>query len=336
MAKPAAGLTLALASAAAFGVSGGFAKSLLDSGWSPGAAVTLRIVGAALVMVVPALLALRGRWRVLRREALPLVGYGLLGVVGAQLCYFQALAYLPVGVALLLEYTAPLLIVGWLWLTTRRAPGRITVLGSVIAMVGLVLVLDPTGTSRPSLPGVLWALAAAVGAAAYFILAARGGDTGPGSADHVPPITTVGLGMAVGAVVVGVLSATGLMDFQTSTATVGLVGRALPWWVSVLGMIMIATVLSYLTGLAAARRLGSKLASFVALTEVIFAVLAAWWLVGEWPGAIQVLGGGFIVAGVVAVRWDDLRTPPTPPDSPEPEGAGVDPTPALSARATAS
>lgn len=309
MARPTTGLTLALASAASFGLSGGFAKSLLDTGWSPGAAVTLRITGAALVLIIPALRAMHGRWHLLRREALPLLGYGGLGVVGAQLCYFQALAYLPVGVALLLEYTAPLLIVGWVWLTTRRPPGRLTVLGGAVAMIGLVLVLDPTSATRPSPAGVLWALAAAVGAAAYFILAARGG-TATDEHEQLPPIATVGLAMALGAVLVGVISATGLLPFTTQTAAVRLSGQLVPWWVAVLGMIMIATVLSYLTGLAAARRLGSQLSSFVALTEVIFAVLAAWLLVGELPSGIQVLGGAAIVAGVLVVRFADLRRPP--------------------------
>lgn len=332
MARATTGLTLALASAASFGLSGGFASSLLDGGWSPGAAVTLRIVGAALVLVVPALMAMRGRWHLLRGEGLPLLAYGALGVVGAQLCYFQSLAYLPVGVALMLEYTAPLLVVGWLWLTTRRAPGRVTALGGLVAMLGLVIVLDPTGRSRPHPVGVLWALAAAVGAAAYFILAARGGDDGD-AADRLPPIATVGLAMMIGALLTGLLSATGLIGFTTRTAEVQLIGQSVPWWVSVVGMVMIATVLSYLTGLGAARRLGSKVASFVALTEVIFAVLAAWLLVGQLPGLIQAVGGALIVVGVVVVRWGDLRDGrPTDGASPGPPV----PEPSVSANAAAS
>lgn len=125
--------------------------------------------------------------------------------------------------------------------------------------------------------------------------------------EQLPPLATVGLGMMVGAVGVAVISATGLIDFTVQSAAIRLAGQALPWWAAVAGMIMIATVLSYLTGLAAARRLGSRLASFVALTEVIFAVLAAWLLVGEWPSPIQGLGGALIVLGVVVVRWDELR-----------------------------
>ena len=56
-----AGLALALASAISFGLSGALARGLLDTGWSAGAAVTARIAIAAVVLVVPGVLALRGR-----------------------------------------------------------------------------------------------------------------------------------------------------------------------------------------------------------------------------------------------------------------------------------
>ena len=123
---PLVGLGVALASAAAFATSGAFGKSLLVGGWSPGAVVTMRITLAAVVLLVPALWSLRGRWPALRRNAWVVVGYGLTGVAGCQLAYFNAVTHLSVGVALLLEYLAPVLIVGWLWLRHRQAPRRLT------------------------------------------------------------------------------------------------------------------------------------------------------------------------------------------------------------------
>src|SRR5690242_12183504 len=88
--RPVLGLGIALASAAAFATSGAFAKPLLLAGWAPGAVVTLRITVAAAVLLVPTLLALRGRWGLLRRNAIVVVGYGLTGVAGCQLAYFNA------------------------------------------------------------------------------------------------------------------------------------------------------------------------------------------------------------------------------------------------------
>ena len=80
-----AGLVFALVSAASFGMSGSLARGLLDTGWTAGSATLLRIAIATLVLVVPGTLALRGRWRLLRRGAGVIVAYGVFAVAGAQL-----------------------------------------------------------------------------------------------------------------------------------------------------------------------------------------------------------------------------------------------------------
>src|SRR5215469_9030888 len=98
------GLAIAVASAATFGTSGTLGTSLLDAGWTPGAAVLTRIGLACLMLTGPALFTLRGRWGQLRRSAGPTVAYGLMGVAGCQVCYFNAIERMPVGVALLIEY----------------------------------------------------------------------------------------------------------------------------------------------------------------------------------------------------------------------------------------
>ena len=106
-----------------FGMSGTLAKGLLAAGWTPAAAVTARIVVAALVLLVPGLVMLRGRWHLLRANAGFVVVYGLIVVAGTQFAYFSAVATLQVGVALLIEYTAPVLVIGWLWAALRAAAG---------------------------------------------------------------------------------------------------------------------------------------------------------------------------------------------------------------------
>lgn len=294
-------LWFALASAATFGVSGTFAKSLLESGWSPGAAVTLRISGAALVLLGPALWSLRGRWQVLRGSAGVIAAYGAVAIALCQFFYFNAVARLDIAVALLIEYSAPVLIVGWLWLRNRRIPQRLTVVGSLAAMGGLLLVLDLAGTSRLDPIGVLWAMAAAVCLVVFFLLSAR-------VQDDLPPMAMAGGGMVVGSLVMLVLGAVGVMPFRFSTADVHLGAWQTSWLVPLLGLILVSTAIAYVLGIVAARRLGSKIASFVALTEVMFAVLAAWLVLGEVPGPVQLLGGVLIVAGVSLVRLDELRT----------------------------
>lgn len=318
--NPLVGLGVALASSAAFATSGAFAKSLLIGGWAPGSVVTLRISIAALVLLVPAVYALRGRWGVLRRNARLVVGYGLTGVAGCQLAYFYAVSHLSVGVALLLEYLAPVLIVGWLWLRTRRAPRRLTVVGVVLAVAGLALVLDVMGGMRLSTAGLLWGLAAAVCLVLYFLIVDQVDD-------ELPPISLAASGLVVGAVVLLLAGLVGVLDTTRGASTVVLGSTTVPWWVPVLVISLVAAAFAYVTGVAAVRMLGAKVASFVALTEVLFAVGFAWLVLGELPTSIQLVGGALIVAGLVAVRADEASEPadePEPEPGPEP-GSAVEP-----------
>src|SRR5690606_27695859 len=135
------GLLLAVLSAAAFGTSGSLAKGLLAAGWSPGAAVTWRVAIGAIALAIPGIPAMRGRWHRLRRGWPSVVLFGLLAVAGAQLAFFLAIERLSVGVALLLEYCGVVLVVLWLWLRRGQRPRPLTVIGAVVAVVGLTLVL---------------------------------------------------------------------------------------------------------------------------------------------------------------------------------------------------
>lgn len=294
------GLGLALLSAVTFATSGTFARSLIGAGWSAEAVVIARVGIAALVLLVPAVLALRGRAAVLRRTIGAIGVFGLLGVAVAQACFFNAVRYLPVGVALLLEYLGIVLVVGWMWLMHGQRPRRLTVVGSVAALAGLALVLDLTGAGRLDPIGVFWGLGAAVGLAGYFVLAARV-DTA------LPSVTMASFGMAVGAVVLAGLGLVGVLPLRATFGAVDFAGQRTSWLVPIAGLSLIAAVVAYLTGIAATRVLGARLSSFVGLTEVVFAVLIAWLFLGELPGVVQLLGGALIVAGVALVRLDELR-----------------------------
>jgi drug/metabolite transporter (DMT)-like permease len=295
------GLALAVLSAATFGTSGIFASSLIDAGWSPAAAVLSRAVFSALVLTIPAVAQLRGRWELLRRGAARAIAFGVVAVAGCQLCYFNAIARMPVGVALLLEYLGAVLVVGWLWLRHGQRPRRLTLAGAVTAITGLVLVLNLTGSARISGAGVMWGLLAAAGLAAYFVLSAATGE------DQLPPVVMAWAGMTVGAAVLTGLGLIGALPVITTTADVSLLGHQVSWIVPVAGLSLVAAVVAYVAGIGAARRLGPKLASFIGMAEVLFAILFAWLLLGQLPAAVQFLGGAFILAGVTLVRIDELR-----------------------------
>jgi drug/metabolite transporter (DMT)-like permease len=298
------GLGLALLSAAAFGTSGAFAASLLAAGWTPGAAVTIRVVIAALVLTPAALLTLRGRYGLLLREARTVAVYGCAAVAGCQLAYFNAVEHLSVAVALLLEYSGALLVVGWLWLRNGQRPRRLTVAGALGSVAGLALVLELTSGADVDLVGVLWGLGAAVGLAVYFVLSA-GGDEEPG--DALPPLVVAWGGLAVGGAVLLAAAAVGLLPMSAPRTDVVLLDVQVSWLVPVLGLSVVAAALAYVTGIVAARLLGAKVASFVGLTEVLFAVAVAWLLLGQELSAVQLAGGALVVAGIALVRLDEGR-----------------------------
>ena len=300
-----------------FGSSGALAKSLIDAGWSSGAVVTARIGLATLLLLVPTLLALRGRWRVLRDNARLITAFGLVSMAGCQLFFFNAVTTISVGVALLLEYLGITLVVLWLWVRHGQRPRRWTLGGIVLSLAGLVLVLDVAGGSAIDAQGVLWGLAAAVGLATYFVLSA---DEGRG----LPPVVLAGGGMVVATVALALAGLVGVMPMRFAGAPAELSGLSVPWYVPVIGLALVATAIPYTSGIAAVRRLGSKLASFVGLTEVLFSILIAWLLLGQVLRPVQVAGGVLILAGVIAVRYDELRgtIPPLPVvDEPEPAAA---------------
>jgi drug/metabolite transporter (DMT)-like permease len=306
------GLAMAVASGAAFGTSGVLARSLLDGGWSAAAAVTIRVAVAAVALTVPALLQLRGRWPLLVRNLPAVLAFGLVAVAGCQLAYFLAVSRLSVGVALLLEYSGVVLVVLWTWLRSRRRPTTTTLIGVAVAVGGLVLVLDVFGDVRVDPVGVVWGLVAAVGLAVYFVVSAR-------TEDALPPLVTSWAGMAVGAVVLGLAGLVGVVPWVVTGEPVVLAGTRTSWLVPVLGLGLVAAALAYVLGVAAVQRLGARLASFVGLTEVLFAVLFAWLALGQQPGPLQLIGGAVVLAGIVLVRLGER--------APEPVAEDADPVP---------
>lgn len=290
------GLVFALVSAASFGMSGSLARGLLDTGWTAGSATLVRISIAAAVLVVPGVLALRGRWQLLRRGIGTIVAYGVFAVAGAQLFYFFAVGYLNVSVALLIEYTAPVAVVLWLWVRHGNRPTRLTVAGALIAAAGLVLLLDVLGGGAGvNVVGVLWALGAMVGASVYFIIS---GDESNG----LPPLTLAAGGLVVALAVLGLAAVTGLLPLAWSSAPVQFVHGSVPWWVVALVLGVVTAATAYVTGIAATRRLGARLGSFVALIEVLMATLFAWVLLGQVPLPIQIGGALLVVGGVIVVK----------------------------------
>jgi drug/metabolite transporter (DMT)-like permease len=315
------GLGLALASALAFGGSGVAAKPLIEAGLDPLHVVWLRVTGAALVMLP---VAVRHRALPRRRPAL-LAGFGLLAVAGVQACYFAALSRIPVGVALLVEYLAPALVLGWVRFVQRRPVTRAAALGVVLAVGGLACVVEVwSGLSFDAL-GLLLALAAACCQVGYFVLSDQGSDAGEDAPD---PLGVIAYGLLIGAVVLTAVARPWSMDWSVLTGAARLNGTPVAAGLLLAWIVLVATVLAYVTGVLSVRRLSPQVAGVVACLEAVVATVLAWVLLGEHLSAPQIVGGAVVLVGAFIAQ---SSTPAK--GSADPVASG-DPERELSARGT--
>ncbi|MFI2352815.1 EamA family transporter [Streptomyces sp. NPDC019443] len=284
-----AGLGLALGSAFAFGGSGVAAKPLIEAGLDPLHVVWLRVAGSALIMLP---VAWRHRDLVLRKPAL-LVGFGLLAVAGVQACYFAAISRIPVGVALLIEYLAPALVLGWVRFVQRRPVTRAASVGVVLAVAGLACVVEVWAGVGFDAIGLLLALAAACCQVGYFVLSDQGGE-GDDAAD---PLGVIAYGLLIGAAVLTLLARPWGMDFSLLGGSADMGGTQVPAALLLGWIVLIATVLAYVTGVISVRKLSPQVAGVVACLEAVIATVLAWVLLREHLSAPQIFGGVVVLVG---------------------------------------
>ncbi len=218
----------------------------------------------------------------------------LIGVAGTQLVYFAAVQRIPVSTAVLVEYMAPVLLVLVAWVRLRRIPKAVVLIGSVVAVAGLVLVVSPGGGGSFDVLGITFALIAMVGCAIYYVVAAR-------PSDGLPPVALAAFGLLIGGVALGLVGLTGIVPFTATFGTVDLLG-GLPWWIPLLFVGVVSTAIAYASSITASEILGSRISSFVGLLEVVAATIYAWLLLGEELSWLQLVGGALILVGIGFVR----------------------------------
>ncbi|MGV9612453.1 EamA family transporter [Nocardia xishanensis] len=305
-----AGVWLTVASGLAFASSGPLAKSVLVAEWSPGAVLAVRLTGAAAVMLVLAASVepdgLRGSVRHLRTIG----AFGVIAVAGVQATFLLSLEYLQVGVSLMIQFLAPIAVIGWDWAVRGRRPSTATLLGAIVALGGAALVIDVLGAGGLSLPGLGWAALSMLCNAAFFLLSAR-------TSDSLRPVVLLGAGLTVAAVTSWVLGALTVLPFHIGSATAAMGERRLPAWAALALLILLSTVVAYLCGVAGAVRIGATLMSLILLSEVLFAVALSWLLLGEAVTPVQMSGAVLVIGGIALARYGadqrvTRRTQPEP------------------------
>jgi drug/metabolite transporter (DMT)-like permease len=289
------GTVLVVFASLCFGTSGPLAKPAMDAGLTPQEVASVRIGLAALVLLVvvavwrPALLRVRrSDWRLL-------VGYGLVGVAGVQLLYFAGVSRIPIGIAMLLEFTAPILVALWVRFVRRTVlPARMWV-GTVLAMAGLAMVAQVWDGLRLDALGLLAGVGAALCAAGYFLIGEHGAGT-------LAPLGLVTWGMVVGAVATFVLAPPWSLPFGRFGAAAAIGGRQVPVWVLLVACAVVSTALAYLLSISALRDLPANVVSVLALIEPVVATGLAWLLLGQALTAVQLAGAVVLLSGATLVK----------------------------------
>lgn len=289
------GTTLILLSSVCFGSSGTIAKPAMLAGLSPEQVAAARIGLAAVVLVVGIALVRPRSLRVRRAEWPVLLGYGLLGVAGVQLCYFVSVNRLPVGIAILLEFTSPVLIALWTRFVRRIRLPRPMWLGITLAMLGLALVAQVWEGLSLDAVGFLAGLGGAVCSASYFLLGEHGATTRD-------PLGLVTWGMVVGAVTVCAISPPWTLPGALLGTSVDFGPWRPPVWVLLVSLTLLATVFAYALGTTALRHLPAAVASVVGLLEPIVATATAWALLGEALSWVQLVGAVVLLSGAAVVQ----------------------------------
>lgn len=289
------GTALVLLAALFFSTSGTLGKPAMLAGFTPEQVAAVRIGLAGLVLLVGVALAAPGKLKVRKADLPVLIGYGLLGVAGVQLMYFISVGRIPVGIAILFEFTSPVLIALWVRFVRKHRLPRAMWGGIALAMTGLSLVAQVwQGLTMDGL-GLLAGIGAAVCSAGYFLLGER-------AVAEQDPLGLVTWGMVIGAVAVCVVA-------PPWTWPVRLLGQEVefgtwhpPLWMLLTALILVATALAYFTGISALRHLPASVASVIGLIEPVLAAAAAWALIGENLAWTQALGAAILLTGAYIVQ----------------------------------
>lgn len=278
----------------------------MNAGLSPQHVASARVGIAAAVLLIGVALIKPSILRVRRDQLRLLVAYGLAGVALVQLMFFIAVSRLPVGIAMLLEYTSPVLVAFWVRFVRKVRLPMLSWIGIALAFLGLALVAQVWKSLELDGVGLLAGIGAALCSAAYYLLGERG------ASEH-HPIGMVTWGMVVGALGLFVVAPPWTMPFAAVRTTSTFGGTEVPVWALLVTVALISTALAYTLSISSLRHLPSTVASVLALSEPIVATLIAWLMLGETLSPDQIIGMVVLLSGAALVQVAS-HGPVTPAD----------------------
>lgn len=295
------GLLAVIGAAACWGVAAAVAKGLFETGVDPielaqarsyVAAVGFSLLPGAWSRVGSA--SRRKRWGIGidRRSAPSLIGLGL-SIPAVNAVYYLAIQRLDVAVALVLQYSAPVLVVAWTAVRTRKLPRPLLLVTLLAAVVGVVFAAELPAGDIGSLDGIglMLGLAAAVFFATYTLLNEATGV-------HFGPIPAMARAFALAAafwlvyqIPRGFPEDLVHPDNVLRVLFIGVVGTLVPFLLFIWGV----------------SKIKSEKAAIAATIEPPLAGVIAWVWLGETLSGMQVGGGVLILAAVVALQLERDR-----------------------------
>lgn len=281
-----------------FGANGSVTKVVLESGLTPTQLTQFRTLGTCVIAGAILLVMDRGAFRLSRRQVGVMAILGVVGVALMQASYSFAISLLPVGIALLLEYLAVLLValVAFFFLKEKVKP-RIW-LAITLVLIGLAIVAQ-IWASRLNGLGVLMALIAAVTLAIYFLVGER-------QVTATSPLAVAFWTSGFAALFWAFFSGWWDVDPAVFAHQVSLSGNLaqieVPLWLALGWVLIMGSFLPFLLSFAALGRLKATAGGIVASSEVIFAFIVAWLWLGEELSALQLVGAAVVLAGIVLAQ----------------------------------
>jgi drug/metabolite transporter (DMT)-like permease len=292
------GYFYALLAAFLFGANGSVSKVIIESGFSAIQLTQMRVFGAAVISGIVLLILDRRSFRLPPRQWPVIVILGVVGVGLLQATYAFAIALLPVGIALLLEYLAVLIVavVAFFFFKEKVHIRLWMAIGLVI--VGLVVVAEIWSSTLNPI-GVMWGLLAAVALATYFLVGERQLKT-------ISPLALSFWTMSVATVFWAPFSRWWTFTGDTFTTTASLGGTlenvSVPVWALVAWNVVLGSFAPFLLSLSALKRLSATAAGIVATSEIIFAFVTAWLWLQESLNTWQVIGASVVFGGIVIAQ----------------------------------
>jgi drug/metabolite transporter (DMT)-like permease len=298
-ARPGLGYLMVACSATLFAVNGTVSKVVLGSGLSALELTQIRSTGAAIGLLGFLLLFARSRLRVGRRELLFLLVFGITGVAFVQWLYFVALEHLPVGIALLIQFTGPLIVALFARFVYRERIRSSIWVALALCLLGLGVVVEVwTGVAFSAL-GITAAFAAAFALAAYILMAER-------ERRHRDPASLSFYGFLFAGIFWALVQPLWEFPWSVLDNSVSLQGRLsehnAPVWLLVSFVVVVGTMVTFSLLTGALRHIPATRASIVATLEPVVATVVAWLWLRESFGAAQLAGGAVVLAGIVLAQ----------------------------------